>query len=97
MTDLLNILTGVAIAVLAQIGTRFILDPLQAYQLMRSSISYDLVFFAPIWSNPGVSKEHLMEEAQTKLRADAMQLRTQPHPILLHISSVAQIPRHRRC
>ena len=94
MTYLLAILTGVAITVLAQIGIRYILDPIQAYKLTRASISFDLDFHAAIWSNPGIAKQQLIEEAQIKFRAAAMQLRTQPRLILFYrvVARFAKFP-----
>ncbi|WP_126454824.1 hypothetical protein [Sulfuriflexus mobilis] len=68
MEIFLTILSGVAIFVIGQVFLKLVIEPVHRFRSTISDISYALVYYADIYSNPGVTGEDRETETKQKLR-----------------------------
>jgi hypothetical protein len=75
LTSALTIFGGVMIYVAGQILTRFFIDPYHEYRKIVGEIADALVFYANVYTNPGVGTQERMDEASNTLRQKGSLLR----------------------
>jgi len=71
LTSSLTILGGIIVLTLGQIIIRFLFDPLEKLKLLIGEISDSLIFYANVYTNPGVANATLATEARHDLRRKA--------------------------
>lgn len=69
-----TVLAGVSVFVIGQLLIKFLLDPLQEYFRLKGDIADALIYYAHVYSNPGVGSDELMREAHECLRKHASSL-----------------------
>ena len=69
-----TILAGVIVFVLGQIVLKLLIDPVQQFKRTLGEISHALVYHASSFSNPGVIKPEMADDAWQKLRHFSAQL-----------------------
>ena len=74
MQIFLTIISGVAVFVLGQIFLKLVLEPVHRFKTTVSDISYALVFYADIYTNPGITGEEREAETKQKLRTLSSEL-----------------------
>ncbi len=62
LTSVFTILGGVFVYVAGQLLTRFFIDPYHEYRKCVGEIADALIFYANIYSNPGLSTRERMDE-----------------------------------
>ncbi len=74
-TIFLTIFAGVITFVIGQVIVKLVIDPVQDMKSTIGQISHTLVLYANVISNPGVTKQELMDEASHALRNLSSRLR----------------------
>lgn len=81
LTASVTILGGVAIFVLGQLAAKFFIEPIHEQYKIIGDIAYHLVYYANIYSNPGIDMVEIRNEASTTFRQSACKLRATTHTI----------------
>ena len=76
-----TVLSGVAVYILGQLLIRFSVEPLQELKRVIGDISHALVYYADVYSNPGLNKDEIVSEARKALRDKASVLRSQANVV----------------
>lgn len=94
MTIFLTILSGVLTFVIGQIIVKLVIDPVQDMKKTIGLISHTMVERANVISNPGISKEEVMEATSAELRKLSSQLHAHLClvPFYSHTSRVFGLP-----
>lgn len=74
MDIFLTILSGVAVFVLGQTFLKLVIEPVHRLKESISDISYALVYYADIYSNPGITGTQNESETKQKLRTLSSEL-----------------------
>ena len=74
MQIFLTIFSGVAVFVLGQIILKLVIEPVHRFRSTIADISYALVYYADIYSNPGITGKEREEETKQKLRTLSSEL-----------------------
>jgi len=74
LTACLTIAGGIILFVLGQIIEKWFIEPVLAFKRAKGGVAWVLTFYADIYSNPGITKPELMEEASKALRKKASDL-----------------------
>lgn len=70
------VISGVIIALVAQIIIRFVLDPMQEFQKARIKVSFNLHYYSFVFTNPGKISDQWVMEASEEIRKGAMTLKS---------------------
>lgn len=81
LTSAFTILGGLTVLVLGQIVIKFLVEPLHEQRKLIGETVDSLIFYANVYSNPGLSKEEAMDEASEDLRRKASLLRARTYAI----------------
>lgn len=84
LTSFSTICGGVILLVIGQLIIRFLLDPLSDLRKLIGEISDNLIYFANIYMNPGISGVELENVAQHELRKKASLLRAKSNALPLY-------------
>lgn len=74
MAVFLTIISGVAVFVLGQIALKLFVDPWQRQRECVAHIAYILLYYANVYSNPGVVTKEKNDEASVETRRAASEL-----------------------
>lgn len=74
MSVFLTIISGVFVYILGQFVHKLIIEPWQKQKECVANIAYHLIFYANVYSSPGVGKEERNEEASIEARKLAAEL-----------------------
>lgn len=74
LTASLTILGGIAVFVVGQIVEKFFIDPLDKFRRTLGDISFNMIYFANIYTSPGIGDKETMDETSRKLRELASRL-----------------------
>ena len=89
-----TVFAGVAVFVLGQIVLKLVIDPVQQLKRTIGEVSFALAFYANVYTNPGIPKPELMDEASTKLRQLACQVAADLRviPLYRHVRLLFALP-----
>lgn len=74
LTSALTIFGGIVVIVVGQIATKFFIEPLHEHRKIIGEIAESLIFYADLYTNPGVGERQAMDQAKRVLRQEAAQL-----------------------
>ena len=74
MDIFLTIFSGVTVFVAGQVFLKLVIEPVHRFKATVSDISYALVYYADIYTNPGVTGEERETDAKQKLRTLSSEL-----------------------
>jgi len=74
LTSALTVLGGIAIIVAGQVSTKFFIEPIHEHRRIIGEIAESLLFYAYLYSNPGIGRPEEMNEAQKVFRQQASRL-----------------------
>lgn len=94
MSIFLTIISGVAVFVLGQIALKMFVEPWQTQRECIARIAHHLIYYANVYSNPGVGTEEVNNEASKETRKLASDLIASCHriPFYERLSSVKLFP-----
>lgn len=72
----LTIISGVFVFVLSQLFNEYYLKPIHEYKKLRAKISYNLVLYANLYSNPTKDETENIKNASYELRKLAAEVRS---------------------
>lgn len=81
LTSGLTITGGLFVLVVGQVVIKFIIEPIQEQAKTIGKIASDLIYYANIYTNPGLGDEKELNDASKALRQHASQLRGQTQAI----------------
>jgi hypothetical protein len=81
LTSALTIIGGIALLVFGEIFTKFFIEPIYEQKKLISEIAETLIFYANLYSNPGVGTIEDQDKAQDVLRQKASLLRAKTYAI----------------
>ncbi|MCX6743435.1 MAG: hypothetical protein NT116_04330 [Candidatus Parcubacteria bacterium] len=84
LTSALTIFGGVLIFVIGQIISKFIIDPIHEQKRLIGKIADSLIFYANVYTNPGILPKETMDKASVKFRQQATFLQSKTHLIPLY-------------
>ena len=74
LTSSLTVLGGILVFVVGRIIEKFAIEPIHKQSRLIGEIADSLIFYADLYSNPGIGKREQMDEAKKVLREQASQL-----------------------
>ena len=81
LTSSLTILGGILVFVVGRIIERFSIEPIHEQLRLTGEIADSLIFYANLYSSPGIGNPEKMGEASKVLRQQASQLMARTHVI----------------
>jgi len=81
LTSSLTVLGGILVFVVGRIIEKFVIEPIHEQSRLIGEIADSLIFYADLYSNPGIGKREQMDEAKKVLREQASQLITRNNMI----------------
>jgi len=84
LTSALTIIGGVLVFVIGQIISKFIIDPVHEQKALIGEIADSLIFYANVYTNPGILPLEMMDEASNEFRQQATLLQSKTHLIPLY-------------
>lgn len=81
LTASITIVGGVIVYVLGRLFVALFVEPIHRLRSLVGEIADSLVFYAPVYGNPGVIKKEVADEAGETLRRQASQLRARVYSI----------------
>ena len=81
LTSCLTVLGGILVFVVGRIIEKFSIEPIHEQLRLTGEIADSLIFYANLYSSPGIGKPEKMDEASKVLRQQASQLMAKTHAI----------------
>lgn len=82
----ITVISGVFIFVIGQIIIKFIIEPIHQLKLLFGEIADDLIFYADIYSNPGIADPIEARKGSDKIRKDASTLNARLQAIPFYLT-----------
>ena len=97
LTSSLTVVGGVLIFVIGQIIEKFLIEPIHEQSNVIGEIADSLIFYADLYSNPGIGKPEEMDEASQALRRQASRLMARTHAIRCYwlMQLLRIVPKHK--
>lgn len=74
LTSSLTVFGGIVVFVAGQLIAKFFIEPIHEQRRLVGEIEYSLIFYANLYSNPGLGKPEEMDKASDMLRQQGSQL-----------------------
>lgn len=68
LTSALTVITGTSVYTLGQLISKFVINPIHKQKELIGDIADALVYYADVYSNPGVGKKEKIDEAHKRFR-----------------------------
>jgi hypothetical protein len=68
LTSALTVITGTLVYSLGQLISKFVIDPIHKQKEAIGDIADALVYYADVYSNPGIGRKEKIEEAHKRFR-----------------------------
>ena len=97
LTSSLTVVGGVLVLVVGRIIEKFLIEPVHEQSNVIGEIADSLIFYANLYSNPGVGKPEEMDEASRALRQQASRLMARTHAVRCYwlMQLLRIVPKHR--
>lgn len=76
-----TVFAGVTVFVVGQIFVKFFIEPIHRFHEYTGEIADSLIYYANIYSNPGMAREELLKEAHDTFRRHSGKLLARIHAI----------------